>query len=211
MSHLKGSKVFPEQHKVRPSTQLFLRLTPNSGGVAYLSPPESHHLLRILRTVNLDCHRRPAEAVLSDSNLVWAITQTLLSRRSKTLQSFDLKEWHALRSINAAFRDAVEGQPLTVHLSQQLDEQGKLCLQQTKLPIAELYCCAGDQLVIQALLSRPYRSAGMPDRLPLSDMWASILPTHPAIQDSVCICSQEGACHPLCAFVPSPCIDLYTL
>lgn len=101
--------------------------------------------------------------MLSDSNLVWAITQTLLSRRSKTLQSYDLKEWHALRSINAAFRDAVEGQPLTVHLSQQLDEQGKLCLQQTKLPIAELYCCAGDQLVIQALLSRPFRSAGKPD------------------------------------------------
>lgn len=142
--------------------------------------------------VNLECHRRPAEAVLSDSNLVWAITQTLLSRRSKTLQSYDLKEWHALRSINAAFRDAVEGQPLTVHLSQQLDEQGKLCLQQTRLPIAELYCCAGDQLVIQALLSRPFRSAGKPDRFSQSDMRASILPNHPAIHDSVCIALRRG-------------------
>ena len=100
---------------------------------------------------------RPAEAVMSDSNLAWAITQTLLSRRRTKLQSYDVKEWHALRSINSAFRDAVEGQPLTVHLPEQLTQEGMMCLQQTKLPIAELYCCPGDPLVIHALLSEQFR------------------------------------------------------
>lgn len=100
---------------------------------------------------------RPAEAVMSDSNLAWLITQSLLSKRSQHLQSYDVQEWAALRSINAAFRNALEGQPLTVHLPEQLGEEGRMCLQQTKLPIAELYCGPGDELVIQALLSEQYR------------------------------------------------------
>ena len=100
---------------------------------------------------------RPSEAVLSDSNLAWAITQTLILKRSQDLHSYDFKEWEALRNVNAAFREAVECQPLTVHLPGQLDEEGKLCLQQTKLPIAELYCVPGDKRVIHALLSERFR------------------------------------------------------
>ena len=100
---------------------------------------------------------RPSEAVLSDTNLAWAITQTLILKRSQHLHSYDFKEWEILRNVNAAFREAVEYQPLTVHLPGQLDEEGKLCLQQTKLPIAELYCVPGDKSVIHALLSEQFR------------------------------------------------------
>ena len=99
---------------------------------------------------------------MSDSNLAWAITQTLLSRRSQHLQSYDVKDWHALRRVNAAFKDAVEGQPLTVHLPQQLSKEGRWCLQQTKLHIAELYCCAGDAFITLALLSEQFRSVHAP-------------------------------------------------
>ena len=49
------------------------------------------------------------------------------------------------------------GQPLTVHLPQHLSKEGRWCLQQTKLPIAELYCCPGDGLVTFALLSEQFR------------------------------------------------------
>ena len=100
---------------------------------------------------------RPSEAVLSDSNLAWAITQTLILKRSQDLHSYDFKEWEVLRNVNAAFRDAVESQPLTVHLPGQLDEEGEMCLQQTKLPIAELYCAPGDKRVIHALLREQFR------------------------------------------------------
>ena len=100
---------------------------------------------------------------MSDSNLAWAITQTLLSTRSQQLQSYDLKEWCTLRSVNAAFRDAVQGQLLTVHLPQQLSQEGMLRLQQTRLSIAELFCFPGDAQVASVLLSEQFRSGS--DRL----------------------------------------------
>ena len=118
----------------------------------------SYHDLNFIATQRrLVMRCRPSEAVLSDSNLAWAITQTLILKRSQDLHSYDFKEWEVLRNVNAAFREAVEGQPLTVHLPRQLDEEGKVCLQQTKLPIAELYCVPGDERVIDALLSGEFR------------------------------------------------------
>lgn len=108
----------------------------------------------LLITLRLSC--RPAEAVMSDTNLAWAITQTLLSS-GQNMRSYDVKEWYALSSVNRAFRDAVEGQPLTVHLPQQLSKEQRWCLQQTKLSITELHCWPGDALVTLILLSEQFR------------------------------------------------------
>ncbi len=95
---------------------------------------------------------------MSDSNLAWAVTQALLLSREQSQQSHDVKEWFILRSVNKAFKDAAGEQPLTLHLPQ-LSREGRLCMQQTKLSIAELHSWPGDALVAHALLSEQFRLA----------------------------------------------------
>ena len=101
---------------------------------------------------------RPAETVMSDSNLAWAVTQALLFSREQNQQSHDLKEWFTLRSVNKAFKDAAGERPLTLHIPQQLSQEGRWCMERTKLSIAELHSRPGDALVTRALLSKQFRS-----------------------------------------------------
>lgn len=94
--------------------------------------------------------------VLSDHNLVWQITQELRSRHYSN-NPWMYKDWHSLSKVNAAFRSAMEDQPVALRLSKEIsheEEQAILC---RRLHVVLLELQPHDRRAISMILHPTFR------------------------------------------------------